>query len=74
MSGSPLLTIDEHRAVELLGELWNLSCRIVGNGPSRQADMSEIAQHIHVMQQSILSQAAARAYPELYRLLGDERR
>ena len=69
-----LLTEDEHQAVSLLADLWNVLCKVVGNGPSRRADMAEIAQHIHVLQSGVLSQAAARAYPDRYRLLGDERR
>lgn len=68
-----LLTEAEHRAVALAAELWNLLCMdVVGRGRSRSGDLSELCAHIHAIQQAVLSQAAARAYPERYRLLGDE--
>ena len=65
-----MLTPDEHRAVELGGDLWNLLSRIVGDGLSRDGDLLELATHIHAIQQAVMSNAAARAYPELYRPLG----
>ena len=71
MSGPDLLTEDEHRAVEMAGELWNLLCRIVGSGPSRDGDLDEFVHLIHGIQRGVLKQAAARAYPDRYRLLGE---
>lgn len=65
-----LLTDDEHRAVQLAGELWNLLCRIVDHGSTRAADLREIVAHVHAIQHAVMSQAAARAYPDQYRLLG----
>lgn len=65
-----LLTDDEHKAIELAGELWGLLCRIVGHGRSAAADLSEACTHIHALQHAIMAQAAARAYPDRYRLLG----
>lgn len=65
------MTADEHRAMELLAELDTLFGRIVGlDEPARGNDLFELAGYIHLLQNAILSQAAARAYPGLYRLLG----
>lgn len=65
-----LLTDDEKRALELTGELANLFSRIIGSEPSGVGDTNEMVGHIHVLQRMLMSQAAARAYPEEYRLLG----
>lgn len=64
------LTEDEHRAMELSGELATLIHRIIGDGPAANTDWNEAAGHIHVLQKNILGQAAARLYPDRYRLLG----
>jgi hypothetical protein len=64
------LTDDEHQAVALTAELWNLLCTIVDDGPSRDGDLAELCHHIHAIQRTVLAQAAARAYPGRYRLLG----
>lgn len=69
-SPAGLLTADEHQAVEDAGQLYNLLCRIVGHGPSRAGDLGELVGHVHGIQQAVLKQAAARAYPDRYRLLG----
>jgi hypothetical protein len=66
-----LLTEDEHRAVALLAELWNLLSGIVGPDDTRRGDLAELRPHIHAIQQAVLSQAAARAYPHRYRCLGE---
>lgn len=67
-----ILTADEHAAIRLTAELVNLVCgKIIGRGPTRDADVREFVSHIHVIQAMILSQAAGRAYPELYRTLGE---
>ena len=64
-----LMTMAEHRAVELIGEiadLWNQEIvRVDDAGDSR-----EFIGLLHACQSMILSQAAARAYPDRYRLLG----
>jgi hypothetical protein len=67
-----LMTQDEHKAMAITADLWNLLCRIVGQGRTRSADLGEACNHIHAIQHTILAQAAARAYPDRYRLLGDE--
>lgn len=64
------LTEDEHRAMELSGELATLIHRIIGDGPVAISDWAEAAGHIHSVQRNILAQAAARLYPDRYRLLG----
>lgn len=65
-----LLTPAEHDAVAMAGELWNLLTGIVGDGPAREGDLRELIGHVHAIQQAVMKQAAARAYPEMYRLLG----
>lgn len=67
---SDLLTTDEHKAMDLTTELMQVFVKIVGDGDTRNADMMEMVQHVHGIQNMILAQAAARAYPETYRLLG----
>ena len=73
-----LLTDDEHRAMQLLAEVRRLLGRIIAEGAdsatgtdSRSGDSREVAWHIHGLQNMVLSQAAARAYPHRYRLLGE---
>lgn len=66
-----MLTVAELRAMELTVDLWNLIAReIVGSGPSREGDLAEIAEDVHGIQARIMAQAAARAYPSKFRLLG----
>ncbi len=66
------LTEDEHRVVALLAEATSLFCtRVVAHGPTRDHDVNEWAAQVHVLQNRVMGQAAARAYPQLYRLLGD---
>lgn len=75
MSGGerePLLTEVEHEAMRLTADLANALRRIITDGDGGQAanDWSEAAHLIHSVQNMILAQAAARAYPNLYRPLG----
>jgi len=65
-----MLTDDERKAIQMTAELWNQLCRIVGDGRTRDADLTELCTHIHAIQHAVMSQAAARAYPEKFRLLG----
>ncbi len=67
-----LMTEDEHRAMALTADLWNLLCRVAASGRSRSSDLGEVCHHIHAIQHVILAQAAGRAYPGRYRLLGAE--
>lgn len=65
-----LLTPYEHETLALTGELVGRLHAIIGDGPTGDADRYEMVQAVHVVQKMILGQAAARAYPDLYRLLG----
>ena len=67
-----MLTDDEIRAVRMLGETSNLVVRsVIGRGTTSDADHREWVAMIHVCQQFIMSQSAARAHPDEFRLLGE---
>lgn len=68
--GDGMLSNAEHRAVRKSAELFNALCAIVPPGEAQDQDLREIAHLIHSIQGRILGQAAARAYPGLYRPLG----
>lgn len=70
---SDALTDREQAVLNLTAELWNELCAVVGDGPTRDADLMELCAHIHAIQHSVMAQAAARAYPDTYRLLGQVR-
>lgn len=64
------LTADEIEAMDLTARLANICVVIVGSGPTRQGDLNELITHIHNIQHAIMAQAAARAHPDRFRLLG----
>jgi hypothetical protein len=66
------LTPDELDALDLVANLANKIGRIVGEGRTRAHDINELVGHIHAIQNAVMSQAAARAYPGRFRLLGQE--
>lgn len=66
-----LLTAAEQGAVTTAALLVEQLAEIVADGPSRDADLADAVHHIHAVQRMLLAQAAARAYPDRYRLLGD---
>lgn len=70
MATTELLTADEKAAITKLGEVATICSRIVAHGKTRNDDFGEIVLHIHNVQHAIMSQAAARAYPTEFRLLG----
>ncbi len=70
MAAGDLMTEDEHAAMKLTADLANALHRIIGKGGQAEHDWAEAAQRIHAIQHTILAQAAARAYPDLYRPLG----
>lgn len=72
MTDAQPLTAAEHRALALTGQLAMELNLIVGNGPSRGADLQELVHHLHAIQHTIMAQAAARTYPETLRLLGED--
>lgn len=65
-----LLTHSEESLVTELGVIYGMFCGVVGEGPTRASDLDEVRAHIHALQSRVLQQAAARAYPGKYRLLG----
>lgn len=66
------LTEQEHLALDLTAQLWNLLCAIAHDGPSRLGDLAELAAHVHVIQHAVMANAAPRAHPARYRLLGGQ--
>ncbi len=66
-----LLTEDEQLAINQAGALWKILRKITANRSTRTNDLNELAFHIHAIQRAVMAQAAARAYPNEYRLLGD---
>jgi hypothetical protein len=65
------LTPLEHSVIARLGECWGDICAIVGDGPARDDDLREMRDHVHALQRALGSQAAARAHPGHFRLLGE---
>lgn len=64
-----LMTEKEHALVTLLGEAASIYCKDVA-GEEYEWDQMEFVDKIHQLQHSVMSQAAARAFPEKYRLQG----
>lgn len=67
---TPPLTPLEIETIDMQGKVWNNLCKIVGSGSSRSGDLQELCAHVHAIQQAIMSNAAARAYPDQFRPLG----
>lgn len=65
------LTELEYEAIEKSGELAQLLRKIIGDGPNAYHDWVEATIHVHAIQNMILSQVAARAYPDKFRPLGE---
>ena len=61
---------DKFKLVKDLGQCACDFNSIVGNEHPKIQDKAEFCFHIHALQNMVLSQAAARAYPDEYRLLG----
>jgi hypothetical protein len=59
------LTQDEHEIIEALGKINSRMCKIC----DVEQDKNEICAQIHILQSRVMSHAAARAYPGLYRKL-----
>jgi hypothetical protein len=67
-----LMTDDEHAVVTLLGRAWCLlRDRVIAHGALYDADLLEQTAPIHRVQRAVEAQAAARAFPDRYRLLGE---
>lgn len=67
------LTTDELELLDALAGLYPKFEMIVGLGATRLADLNEIAAKIHDLQSMVMSQSAAREYPDRFRLLGKSR-
>lgn len=70
----PLLTDLELKAARLSGELANLLAKIIregGDSDLATGDWREACAKIHDIQHMIMAQAAARAFPNEFRLLGN---
>lgn len=67
---SAYLTQVEHDALTVSGELAVLIKAAIGDGPQAENDWREAAALLHALQHMVMAQAAARAYPALYRPLG----
>ena len=66
-----LLTEQEKDAVDLAGKLATALSRIIPErGFNRADDLNELLAHIHIIQRSVMANAAARAYPGQFRQLG----
>lgn len=65
------LTDHEFKVISQTAELWNSLQSVVGTGPMRDSDLRELMVHVHAIQNCVLSQAARRAYPERFRMLGE---
>jgi Helix-turn-helix domain/Bacterial regulatory proteins, gntR family len=66
-----LLKPAERAAVRDAGWLYTfIATHVIADGPTREDDLAELRAPIHVIQRMVLAQAAARAYPKEFRLLG----
>jgi hypothetical protein len=65
------LTDEEHDAVTAAGRVMTQVVDVCGDSAqTRDIDLTEIQSFVHGIQNAILAQAAARAYPDRYRLMG----
>lgn len=68
---SKLLTETEHELVSMLGQCANLFAQVTtANGVQTANDRREFIAHIHDCQNAVMANAAARAFPDRYRLAG----
>jgi hypothetical protein len=66
-----LLTDEEREAVRLAGMLYTLIAdHVTAAGPNRESDLAEVRALVHGIQYRVMANAAARAYPGEFRLLG----
>jgi hypothetical protein len=66
-----MLTDKERELLAKIGDIWVLFCGITGQTSTRDDDLQEIISAIHLLQRYVMSNAAARAYPDEYRALGE---
>lgn len=66
-----LLTFAERQAVRDAGMLYtHIAGHVVTGGPTRADDLAEFRAAVHQIQRAVLAQAAVRACPTEFRLLG----
>ena len=66
------LTDLELDVVRRLGEIaGDLSLIVGSNRRTRDHDINEMIVHVHALQHAVMAQAAARAHPREFRLLGE---
>jgi hypothetical protein len=66
------LTGPEREAVATAGRLYtHIRDNVCGHGPTRDDDLAELRASIHHIQRLVMAQAAARAYPKEFRLMGE---
>lgn len=62
----------ELRAMDITTKLVHVvCCEVIGRGPTREQDVSEFVDKVHQIQSLIMAQAAGRAHPDRFRLLGE---
>ena len=57
------MTDDEHNALVLLAEAWNMFLRLDNHHPS---DIPEFQQSLHRLQEKIMARVARRQHPEFF--------
>lgn len=67
---SEILTEAEHSLIRDIANVFGGFLKIMEHDASYGGDIQEIIYHVHALQNHVLAQAAARAYPFKYRLLG----
>jgi hypothetical protein len=67
-----MLTDAEREAVRLAGELYtHIAEKVCAHGLTREDDLAEVRASVHHVQHWVMAQAAARAYPGEFRLMGE---
>jgi hypothetical protein len=66
-----MLTNNELEFLELTEQLISIFHKILSQGKNHNNDGIEMINKIHDIQNVVLSQSAAREYPDKFRLLGD---
>jgi hypothetical protein len=66
------MTAEERQLVRDLGLIYVRFEAVTGQDPlTRHDDLREVRGHVHALQNAVKAQAAARACPQEFRLLGE---
>jgi len=65
-----LLTQEEHDLAATLATVVNKFATLIKENGNNIHDLNEVVNVIHILQDKVLANAAARAFPDRYRLLG----